>query len=103
MHNLNAQDIEKIKDITSFDAVSELEKIRERRKLNRKKHYQKSRLDKYRAELVKLRQNGASFPELALWLRLERHTKMSHTTIMRYLSKLPELAKNKETANAEIS
>lgn len=88
MHKVNAQDM---KNIASFDAQTELEKIRARRKLSRKKHYQKSRLDKHRAELVKLRKSGASFPELALWLRLERHTKISHTTVMRYLSKLPEL------------
>jgi intein-encoded DNA endonuclease-like protein len=53
-----------------------------------------SRLKKYRAELVSLRKLGASYPELVLWLRHEKHTKVTHTTIMRYLAKLPELTED---------
>ena len=39
----------------TFDALKELTEIKERRELQRRKYYRKSRLEKYRAELVALR------------------------------------------------
>jgi hypothetical protein len=74
-----------------FDASTELDEIRELKKFMCKKTYHKSRLAKYRAELVTLRQSGASYAEITLWLRKKKRMKVCHTTVMRYLSKLPEL------------
>ena len=79
----------------SFNAQHEIEKIRMRRQLSKKKHYHKSRLTRYQAELVHLRNGGASYNEIALWLRLEKRIKVAHTTVMRYLNKLPEVVNNK--------
>jgi hypothetical protein len=80
-----------------FNATNELESIRRRKGIQRRKSYQRSRLAKLRAELVSLRKEGASYRELTLWLRQTKRIKMNHTTIMRYLEKLPEL---KELKNA---
>lgn len=75
----------------SFDAQSELDTIRKRKALAKQSRPTRSLLSRHRAELVKLRQAGASYPELATWLRRERRITVAHTTVMRYLSSLPEL------------
>lgn len=77
-----------------FDATDELKKIRHHKSVLRRKIYQQSRLTKLRAELVSLRSEGASFREIALWLRHTKRIKVTHTTVMRYLEKLPELKDN---------
>lgn len=74
-----------------FDAPTELEKIRRYKSVRRRKSYQQSRLMKLRTELVLLRQQGASYREIILWLRQTKRIKTTHTTVMRYLGKLPEL------------
>lgn len=68
-----------------------LQRIRTYRKLCRRVVFHRSRLEKFRAELVALRNAGASYPELTIWLRQEKRIKMAHTTIMRYLKQLPEV------------
>jgi IS30 family transposase len=78
-----------------FDAPDELQKIRQHKRIRRRKSYQQSRLMKLRAELVSLRQEGASYREIILWLRRTKRIKTTHTTIMRYLDKLPEFKENK--------
>ena len=83
-----------------FDATVELKKIRQHKSIRRRKCYQQSRLTKLRGELVLLRKEGASYREISLWLRQIKRIKTSHTTVMRYLEKLPEL---KEVNNAEFS
>ena len=75
----------------TFDAQAEVEGIRDRRAVARRKLYRKSRLDKYRAELVTMRQVGASCADLAEWLRVRHRLKMNRSSIDRYLKKLPEL------------
>ena len=84
----------------SFDAQKNLIEIRRLKTLMQRKAYVQSRLKKHRAELVDLRRLGASYPELALWLRHEKHIKVAHTTVMRYLTQLPEL---KESHHAKLS
>ncbi len=74
-----------------FNAAAELEKLRECKRIARQLAYYQSRLDRHRAELVALRKAGASFREITLWLRQFKHVKITHTTVMRYLLKLPEL------------
>lgn len=77
-----------------FDATTELNSIRRHKVIQRRKSYQHSRLAKLRSELVLLRKEGASFRELASWLRKTKRIKTTHTTVMRYLEKLPELKEN---------
>jgi hypothetical protein len=88
-----------------FDAPAELDRIRRYRSVCQRKAYQRSRLQTYRSELAQMRRAGASFRELALWLRGKR-IKVTHTTIMRYLAKLPELQTpiaEEEKNHAELS
>lgn len=74
-----------------FDATVELKKIRQYKSVRRRKFYQHSRLAKLRVDLVLLRKEGASYREISLWLRQTKRIKTTHTTVMRYLEKLPEL------------
>jgi hypothetical protein len=74
-----------------FDATNELAKLNDYCQSRRKLHYRRSRLQKCRAELVALSKAGTSLRQLALWLQRKKRIKVSHTSIMRYLRKLPEL------------
>jgi hypothetical protein len=74
-----------------FNATVELAETRLLKHISRKRHYHKSRLDKCRVEMITLWKEGASYREIQLWLRRKHRIKVSHTTIMRYLSKLPEV------------
>lgn len=78
----------------TFDPVAEVESIRARRAEARRKLYRKSRLDKYRAELVAMKQAGASCADLVDWLRVNHRCKVNRSSIDRYLKKLPELKKS---------
>jgi len=82
----------------TFDAQIEVERIKTRRAEARRKMYRKSRLDKYRAELVAMRQTGASCADLAEWLRVSHRCRMHRSSIDRYLKRLPELV-NEAAAN----
>jgi hypothetical protein len=75
----------------TFDAQKEVEWIRNRRAEARRKLYHKSRLDRYRSELVALRRAGASCADLVEWLRVNHRLKIHRSSIDRYLRKLPEL------------
>lgn len=75
----------------TFDPQAEVERIRARRAEARRKLYRKSRLDKYRAELVAMKRAGASCADLADWLRVSHRCKVNRSTIDRYLKRLPEL------------
>jgi len=80
-----------IKNHETFNAQAEVERIRIRRTEARRKLYRKSRLDKYRAELVAMKQAGASCADLVEWLRVNHRCKVNRSSIDRYLKKLPEL------------
>lgn len=69
---------------------TELALIRQQRQMARRRRYYRSRLDRYRAELVELRLAGASLAEIGLWLR-RRRCRVATSTISRYLAKLPEV------------
>ena len=75
-----------------MDATAELTAIRTRRRDLRRVAYRHSKLTRYRAELVEMRQAGASYRELAQWLRTKKRRRIDPTTIRRYLVQLPELA-----------
>ena len=78
----------------TFDPVAEVETIRARRAEARRKLYRKSRLDKYRAELVAMKQAGASCADLVEWLRVNHRCKVNRSSIDRYLKRLPELKRS---------
>lgn len=75
----------------TFNASDEIKRIRARRAEARRKLYRKSRLDKYRAELVAMRQAGASCADLVEWLRVRHRCKVNRSSVARYLQQLPEL------------
>jgi hypothetical protein len=75
----------------TFDAQKEVEWIHSRRAEARRKLYHKSRLDRYRSELVAMRRAGASCADLVEWLRVNHRLKIHRSSIDRYLRKLPEL------------
>lgn len=76
---------------TPFDPMQELATIRERRAMQRRTRYRKSKLEKYRAELVALRRAGASAQDLAAWIKARHRLKIHRSSIDRYLACLPEL------------
>ena len=83
----------------TFNAQAEVERIRAIRAEARRRLYRKSRLDRYRSELVAMRKVGASCADLAEWLRRTHRCKINRSSIDRYLKKLPELNKIPGTEN----
>jgi len=75
----------------TFNAERELRRIRIHRAQARRRLYRKSRLERYRAELVAMKQIGASCSDLVEWLRVNHRCKINRSTVDRYLKKLPEL------------
>lgn len=73
------------------DLDDQLFHLRCRRSIARRRRRYRSRLDRYRAELVELRRLGASIAELAAWLH-SRRCCVSASTVSRWLRRLPELA-----------
>lgn len=67
-----------------FDATAEVERLKDRKKLTRKRVYRRSRLEKYRGELMALRGAGASATELKLWLA-EKRINVHLSTVTRWL------------------
>ena len=76
-----------------FDAGAVLTTVRAHRAIcKHRSTWGKSRLVKHRAELVQMRQEGASLGDLVVWLKTEKRVKVERSTVMRFLDKLPELA-----------
>lgn len=73
------------------EARSELAALRQRKIDLRKVPFRHATLTPWRAELVRLRLAGASYRELAEWLRTKKRRKYAASTIRRYLIQLPEL------------
>ena len=88
--------------MTPQEAASALKGIRAHRSDARKERYKRSKLRRYRNELVALHRMGANYQELAFWLRREHRLRADPSTIRRYLAQLPELANNKGTDDAEL-
>lgn len=88
--------------MTPHQTARILDTIRARRDISRKKRYRPSKLIRYRAELVALHLAGASYRELAFWLRRDYRLIVDHSTIRRYLIQLPEVIA-KEADYAKLS
>lgn len=89
--------------MTPQEAASTLADIRAYRSAALKVRYRSSKLMRYRNELVALQRAGASYRELAFWLRRHHRLRVDPTTIRRYLVQLPEVMEAGETDDAELS
>lgn len=69
-----------------FDARTELAELRRQTAEIRRRRYTKSRLDRYRGQLIQLRRNGASVAELQRWLR-DHRIRIVHSTVARWVTK----------------
>ena len=95
----SSEDRQMKQDKETFDAQKEVKRIRTLRMRARRQSYRKSRLDRYRAELVAMRRAGASCADLAFWLRITHRCIINRSSIDRYLRKLPEM--NSETVKTD--
>ena len=89
--------------MTPQEAASTLADIRAYRNAALKTRYRSSKLKRYRNELVALHRAGASYRELAFWLRRHHRLRADPTTIRRHLVQLPEVMEARGTDNAELS
>jgi hypothetical protein len=87
--------------MTPHAAATALAALRAPRVAARFRRYRPSRLRRFRAELVALRRAGASYRELAQWLRQAHRRRCDPTTIRRFLVQLPEL--QEAAPDAELS
>ena len=69
-----------------FNADTELEALRRQTGEIRRRRYTRSRLDRYRGELLLLHRGGASVAELQRWLRAHRIL-VVHSTVARWIDK----------------
>lgn len=72
--------------MSEFDPDLEVKKLRKQTSIIRKTRYSKSRLDRYKGELLSLSQSGATCAELHRYLRTKR-IKVAYTTVSRWLDK----------------
>jgi hypothetical protein len=78
--------------LQNFDAAAVLDTVRQEREERRhRRTWGKSKLVRHRAELVTLRRAGASLADLVHWLKADKRTKASKSTVSRYLATLPEM------------
>ena len=64
----------------------QLESVRAERATSRRQRYVRSRLDKHRAELELLAEEGASLRDMVAWLRRFKRVKVHPTTVSRRLA-----------------
>ena len=78
-------------DTHQFDAPLSLQALRLQRHKKRRQRFHRSRLTQWRAEIVELRQAGASYREIKMWLAMQKRITVSHTDVLRFVKKLPEM------------
>ena len=66
---------------------TQLAHIQAQRRAAQRQPYRRSRLERYRAELLALAERGASHRDLAFWLRQFKRLNVHPTTVGRALSK----------------
>lgn len=90
--------------MTEFEAEKVAAKLRNETKTIRKQAYKnrKSCLDPFKNELLLLQQQNTTPAEMQRFLRKEKRTKVSHTTIIRYLNKINAYADIKHDDISEI-
>lgn len=72
-----------------FDAASEAEALRAQTRTLHKRQYKKrwSQLDRYTSELLALQAEGSSVAELQRWLEAQKHIRVAHSTVTRWLAR----------------
>lgn len=68
----------------AFDATAEAALLRAQTRARRRPRYRRSRLDRYKGELLALRAEGCTTAELQRWL-LARRVRVQHATVARWL------------------
>ena len=78
-----------------FDVTVEIESLQQRRNNRRHKKY-RHRIADFQVEIIEfLKHKNGSYRLVAEWLAVKKRLKVSHTTIMRFAKKLPELQEQK--------
>lgn len=73
---------------SEFNATEVLAEVKKARAVRRRRStWGKSKLIKFRAELLLLRTNGASFGDLQFWLLKKKRVKIDRANIKRFLDK----------------
>ncbi len=67
--------------------LSELEQVRDLRRVARRQRRSRSRLDRFRADIEQLDSAGASTNDIAVWLRKFKRTHVHPTTVWRALKR----------------
>lgn len=70
----------------TFDAVSETARLRNKAQLRRQKRWSRSKLDKWRPEVLALRAEGATLEQIQIWLK-EKRIDAEISTISRWLKR----------------
>lgn len=70
--------------MTSFNAKSEVQRLAAITELRKKKRYSRSKLDKYKFEILALRNEAATLQEIQIWLK-EKNVSAEISTISRWL------------------
>lgn len=70
--------------MTSFNAKSEVQRLAAITELRKKKRYSRSKLDKYKFEILALRNEAATLQEIQIWLK-EKKVSVQISTISRWL------------------
>lgn len=72
--------------MAAFDAAAEAARLKSQAQLYRQKRYSRSKLDKWRPEILALRAEGATLEQIQIWLR-EHHIRAEPSTISRWLKR----------------
>ena len=71
-------------DGNTFGAAAEAARLRAQTRARRRPRYRRSRLDRYKGELLALRAEGCTTAELQRWL-LAHRIRVQHATVARWL------------------
>lgn len=69
-----------------FDAAGEAARLRDKAQLRQRKRYTRSKLDKWRPEILALHAEGATLEQIQIWLQ-EKRLKAALSTISRWLKR----------------
>jgi len=70
----------------NFNTNVKVDQLKAHKRRIRKRVYRRSKLDKFKGELITLRREGASATDLQRWLRQQR-IQVTLTTVTRWLEK----------------
>lgn len=80
--------LQSVETMAAFDAAAEAARLKRQTQLYRPKRYARSKLDKWRPEILALRAEGATLEQIQIWLR-EHRIRAELSTISRWLKRNP--------------